>query len=289
MSTAGSNRRRSHSRFEASTGPRIGKPARPSESIVPGPAGILPVAGHQAAVAYSRESPSPRYRELLALYKQMHLEGEPSLGLPAARTFAGGSLLRHAPDIKQLIDATGARTLLDYGSGKGQQYAARDIELPDGARIETLAQYWGGVHITSYDPAYEPLARLPVGRFDGVICTDVLEHCPEEDIPWIVDDLFSFARRFVFANIASFPAIKSLPNGENAHCTVRPPEWWAGLLHATAHRHPGLRYCVLVDSRFDRRAFLGRRRKPTYRTTVLDNRVSSPSDLPAAETSASMD
>jgi hypothetical protein len=247
-----------------------------------------PVIDHQAAVAYSRDAPSPRYRELLALYRQMHLEGERSLGLPAARTFSGGSLLRHAPRIKQLIDATGARTLLDYGSGKGQQYVARNLELPDGSRIETLADYWGGALITCYDPAYEPLARLPVGRFDGVVCTDVLEHCPEEDIPWIVDDLFSFARRFVFANIASFPAIKSLPNGENAHCTVRPPEWWAGLLHAAAHRHPGLRYCVLVDTRIDRKAFLGRRRKPTYRTTVLDNRVPSLSDPAAAETSASM-
>jgi hypothetical protein len=74
----------------------------------------------------------------------------------------------------------------------------------------------------------------------------------------------------VFASIASFPAIKSLPNGENAHCTVRPPEWWAGLLHATAHRHPGPRYRVLVDTRIDRKAFLGRRRKPVYRTAVFD-------------------
>jgi hypothetical protein len=229
-----------------------------------------PVAGLRPAAAYSRESPSPRYRELLALYRQMHLEGEPSLGPPASRTFSGRSLLPHASDIKQLIDGTGARTLLDYGSGKGQQYAARNLELPDGTRIGMLAEYWGDPRITSYDPGYEPLAHLPVGRFDGVVCTDVLEHCPEEDIPWIVEDLFGFARRFVFASIASFPAIKRLPNGENAHCTVRPPEWWAGLLHATAHRHPGPRYRVLVDTRIDRKAFLGWRRKPVYRTAVFD-------------------
>jgi hypothetical protein len=111
---------------------------------------------------------------LLALYQQMHLEGERLLGLPPERTFTGGSLLRHVPDIKELIDATGARTLLDYGSGKGQQYAARNLELPDGSRIETLADYWGGAFITSYDPAYEPLSRLPVGRFDG----GGLHRCP---------------------------------------------------------------------------------------------------------------
>lgn len=55
-----------------------------------------------------------------------------------------------------------------------------------------------------------------------MICTDVLEHCPEEDIPWIVDELFAFARKFVYANIACFPARKQLPSGGNAHCTVKP-------------------------------------------------------------------
>jgi hypothetical protein len=232
---------------------------------------VTQTSERETPVRYSREAPSSRYRELLDLYKRMHLEGERSLGIPALRTFAGGSLLRHAPAIKRLIDATGTRTLLDYGSGKGQQYTADSLELPDGTRIGKLADYWGVDSITTYDPAYEPLSRLPSGTFDGVICTDVLEHCPEEDLPWIVDELFAFARRFVFANIASFPAVKALPNGENAHSTVQPPAWWAGLLHAIAHRHPGVRYRALVDTRINRHAFLGWRRKPVYRTAVLDN------------------
>jgi hypothetical protein len=230
----------------------------------------LPEAAITHPAAFSRESPSPRYRELLALYQQLHAEGERSLGIPASRTFAGGSLPRHAPAIKRLIDATGSRTLLDYGAGKGEQYAAAKLELPDGTRIRRLADYWKVARIVAYDPAYPPLSRLPSEKFDGVICTDVLEHCPEDDLPWIVDELFALARRFVFANIASFPALKSLPNGENAHCTVRPPAWWAGLLHAIAHRHLGVRYHVLVDTRMDRRAFLSPRPKPVYLTTVLD-------------------
>jgi hypothetical protein len=66
-----------------------------------------------------------------------------------------------------------------------------------------------------------PFSALPEGRFDGVVCTDVLEHCPEEDLPWIVGELFGYARLFVFANVACYPAAKKLPNGENAHCTIR--------------------------------------------------------------------
>jgi len=187
------------------------------------------------------------------------------------RTFAGGSLLRHVADIRRLVEETGARTLLDYGAGKGQQYAWQDVQLPDGSRIESLTAYWGVAEVARYDPGYEPLARLPHGTFDGVICTDVLEHCPAEDIPWIVEEIFAYARRFVYANIASFQAIKTLPNGENAHCTIRSPDWWHGLLHAIAYRHPGVRYRILVDTKMERPTLL-RRRQAMLTTTVLDNR-----------------
>jgi hypothetical protein len=75
-----------------------------------------------------------------------------------------------------------------------------------------------------------------------VISTDVLEHCPEEDMPWIVGELFAHATRFVFANVACFPARKRLPNGQNAHCTVRPLKWWRELVGKVAARHPTLLY-----------------------------------------------
>lgn len=57
--------------------------------------------------------------------------------------------------------------------------------MPDGRKINGLKDIWRVDSITLYDPGYEPYSTLPVGDFDGVICTDVLEHCPEEDIPWI--------------------------------------------------------------------------------------------------------
>ena len=103
-----------------------------------------------------------------------------------------------------------------------------------------MQEYWGVERIVCFDPAYEPFSRAPQGLFDGVICTDVLEHCPEADLPWIIAELFGFARRFVFASIACHPAVKRLPNGENAHCTVRPPPFWAELFISAANSHPDL-------------------------------------------------
>lgn len=70
----------------------------------------------------------------------------------------------------------------------------------------------------------------------------MLEHCPEEDIPWILDELFSLANKFVYANVACFPARKRLPSGGNAHCTVKPVSWWADQLAHPAKTSPHVCY-----------------------------------------------
>lgn len=187
---------------------------------------------------YSRVNPSSRYRELLALYERMHTEGETTLGIPASRTFPGTSLLRHLAAVKRLIAATGAKTVLDYGCGKGDQYRPQRVVV-DGQHVaDGIAEYWDVDEVRCYDPAYAPHATLPDGRFDGVICTDVLEHCPEQDLPWILDEIFAYAETFVYLNVACFPAQKHLPGGENAHITIRAPEWWQALVEARAAARP---------------------------------------------------
>ena len=75
-----------------------------------------------------------------------------------------------------------------------------------------------------------------------MICTDVLEHCPEEDVSWIVAELFDFASKFVYANVACFTARKRLPSGGNAHCTVKSPRWWQDIILPIAARKPDVLY-----------------------------------------------
>jgi hypothetical protein len=190
---------------------------------------------------YARPAPSPRYRRLLEQYKLMHLHGETHLGIPPEQTFPGYSLPKQAPHIKRLIKATGTKTILDYGSGKGQQYwPQRMVDSDEGVDYPDIKAYWGVAEIRCYDPAYPPFSELPTATYDGVICTDVLEHCPEEDIAWILDELVGFARKFVFANIACFPARKRLPSGGNAHCTIKPAKWWEEHILRAARAKPEL-------------------------------------------------
>ena len=195
------------------------------------------------ATGFNRAAPSPRYRRLVEQYKLMHLQGETHLGIPPEKTFPGESLPKEAARIKKLIKLTGAKTILDYGAGKGQQYLPLRI-ADEEERIEypDIRSYWGVDEIRCYDPGYQPFTTLPSGKFDGVICTDVLEHCPEEDIPWILDELFAFAGEFVYANVACFPARKRLPSGGNAHCTIKPVRWWEEQLERLARIKPHIRY-----------------------------------------------
>lgn len=200
---------------------------------------------------HSRISPSERYRALLELYGKMHTEGEPDVNRTSIQTFTGQSLLPQLSRIKRLIDRTEAAMILDYGCGKARWYEVRNLDVEGHGVVESIVDYWDVAGVCFYDPGYEPYRALPEGKFDGVIATDVLEHCPEEDLDWILEEIFGYAQKFVFCNVASYPARARLANGENAHCTVQPWQWWESVLHRTAQRHPGLLWEVWVRYRGD--------------------------------------
>jgi hypothetical protein len=206
---------------------------------------------------HSRQNPSPRYLALLEQYRRMHAEGAlyvqdgKTLHVPPKETFSGESLLRQTGRIKKMIMRTGSKTILDYGAGKGVQYGPLPIRLEGIGEWPDVRSFWKVNEIYCYEPAYEPFNRLPDKKFDGVVCTDVMEHCPEEDVPWIIDELFSYANRFVFANVACYPAGKQLPSGENVHCTIRPLAWWENIWRQTSARYPGIAWEVWVESVVD--------------------------------------
>lgn len=202
-------------------------------------------------MSFSRANPSPRYAALQKQYTTMHEKGEGFLGIAAEDTFPGASLLPQVTRIKRLVDLTESVTILDYGSGKGRQYEPQPIKDGEGRQWPSVADYWDVEPVVCYDPCYPPFGTLPSGKFDGVISTDVLEHCPEEDISWIINEIFGYAKRFVFANVACYPARKRLPSGENAHCTIRPVEWWKDVFEAVARSNANLLWEVWIQSRTD--------------------------------------
>lgn len=121
---------------------------------------------------------------------------------------------RYKKEIKNIIVKTGSKSLLDYGSGKGFQY----LKL-------RLNSYWG-IKETCYDKYVKEFSMLPEGKFDGVICVEVLEHVPESEIEVVLQRIFNAAEKFVFLTIATKEAKKKFSNGENVHVLLRDKDWW---------------------------------------------------------------
>ena len=135
------------------------------------------------------------------------------------RQIRGLSMLQHRYSIKTLIERSGSKKVLDYGSGAGDAYRS-PYKLH---KIFGL----GRADITLYDPAFPDFDKLPDGNFDLVICSDVLEHIPEHQIDELLSRLFSYADKAVWASVCCRPAHKKLPGTHiNTHVTIKPFSWW---------------------------------------------------------------
>jgi hypothetical protein len=156
----------------------------------------------------------------------------------------GFSIEAYLLEIAELVERAGAKTLLDYGCGKGYQYLAYRMH-----------ESWGGILPTCYDVGIPSLARRPEGKFDGVICIDVLEHIHRNDVDEILGDIFGYAQKFVFLAIGTTPAKKNFEDGRNLHLTVEPPEWWM----AKIDRHRG---GLALEVRFDERVRFNKAGEP---------------------------
>lgn len=186
--------------------------------------------------------------ELIRLHQQLHEQGDAAAGVMINDMFPGTALLPHIKPIKEHLTKLHCKSVLDYGCGKASIYQSKNIRLKDGTTITNVQSYWNVNEIAFYDPAVQCYSKFPSSSYDAVICTDVLEHCHEQDLENIISELFNLANKFVYANIASYPAEKFLPNGDNAHITIRPPEWWRNLIERVAASNK-ISYLFLVEEK----------------------------------------
>lgn len=152
-------------------------------------------------------------------YKQMHKQGMFKAWKDKENTNYTEKELNR---LYGAIKVTRTKTILDYGCGTAEQYIKGNVHKKMG--IQTLKD------VFLYDPGVPDYSSKPNILVDATICFDVLEHIPREELPEVFEYIFSNTKNFCYFVIHCGLAAKTLPNGENAHCTIMSQNSWQMLV-----------------------------------------------------------
>ncbi len=149
--------------------------------------------------------------KLPGMYRAMHEDG----------AFKGDSWEAHLQDFKTFLSFRPSVATLDYGCG------------PTGG----LKKHFGNT--VAHDPYVPEFAEDPWKKeFDTFFSCDVFEHLMQEQLLSLMRRLCKAEKlKYVFIVLSTRPANKLLPNGLNAHLTIRTAQWWTGFFAASLGLH----------------------------------------------------
>lgn len=193
---------------------------------------------------------SPEYDVLIKIYQDLHNNGTAQDSAEAI--FDGKSLKFFFKAIKQLIDLTRSKSLIDFGCGKAKYYF-EGIHI-EGEKYQNIVSYWKINDYFLYDPGFFKFKDYPPKPMDALICIDVVEHIPEKDVINFIEDLFKLSKKFVFIVIACYPAKKKLPDGRNVHLSIKTPDEWKVIISNIKKKFPQVKPYVICST--ERKKFI---------------------------------
>ena len=185
---------------------------------------------------------SKKGQELIAMYESMAKHGyERQDQTHVDVAFSDFELRAYRNQIQKVFFEHQISTVLDYGCG-GSDWTVKDF---DPETHQTAIEYFKLQNAWRYEPARGLDERQ---RAECVVSFDVLEHIFISDVPAVLRDMFSYASKLLVLNIACYPAAAKLPNGENAHITVRDPIWWKGMLDCISTEFPNVSVWLICST-----------------------------------------
>lgn len=171
----------------------------------------------------SGEEPSGKARKVVERPETLSDEYRQTLQDQHADKSWGGTAVKWAgPDVAKIIGRTerkgkvgryNIKTALDYGCGQ-----------------ETMKAEFTELEWTGYDPGVIGKDEKPNGKFDLVVCTDVMEHIEREYVETVLQEIADYTKVVTFLEVACTAAhgvfATGPRKGQDVHITQRPPEWW---------------------------------------------------------------
>lgn len=170
-------------------------------------------AGYQLFV---RHSPSAGYRRLLGT-------------LRAAASSSATAPAEPGEDLRERLQRYAVRTLLDYRIGAA-----------------VAPTHYGDIIASAHDPAGE--GSPPAARFDAVVGGGGFDLVPDQDIPWMLAEMFELSSRLVYIAIDPPQAERRL-GGERIPCRTRDAGWWQSQIEMAALRSPQVHWELLLRGR----------------------------------------
>lgn len=144
-------------------------------------------------------------KKLIEQYKLLY-EIKPTYGASSQKIF---------DKVLEVIKEYNPKSILDYGCGRSA--------LIDMIYAST------NIAVYRYDPVFAEYNKLPTTKVDFVICTDVLQHIPENELDENLKEIAS-AGDVCYFKIKCCDHPTTFPNGEPTNCTVHDKYWWNNIL-----------------------------------------------------------
>ncbi len=140
---------------------------------------------------------------------------------------------RESTDVAALLQECRAQSLLHC---RIKSYAGTSA-VPIADTLDTIR------HL---DPVTEQdaVAELSSQDFDAVVCEDLLECIPDDDMPWLLEQLFTFAGRLLYCRVDEAPARARRAGMPGQRPWQRTREWWHYQFETVARHHPHVRWRV---------------------------------------------
>ncbi|MCS6924922.1 MAG: mitochondrial fission ELM1 family protein [Candidatus Binatia bacterium] len=146
--------------------------------------------------------------------------------------------------VYELVERSGARSIVHYDFVRqGEERPLAQALRARNNKLDIVCADILGLAGTNHPPLH-----------DGVVCTDALAYVPDEDVPWVLQELFARARRFVcIVGVNDRRAQRSV-RGRSLPGWSRDESWWLTQLGTVGVRYPALhwRLVCLTPTRMGR-------------------------------------
>lgn len=143
--------------------------------------------------------------------------------------FDGGGIQLIYDELEYELDKRDCASILDFGGGTAVHWHKK-VRIPGQKEMMTATEFFGARlrGFFRYDPAHPHYNVKPTGKYEIIMCTEVLEHVPLDEMDELLTEMKSYLKDdgVVIFTIPKTLSSNSFPDGQNTHVTLMETSEW---------------------------------------------------------------